>query len=169
MILENNNTIDTLSCFVSGRQFSILGVYNPICRKNTLLFENISVNSLTPINIFNLGKNSNGLGCGLTFKEIEIYSTTDQIIYIYFNTDLLNSNFLPISDVETILLKDTSSTSCTNGINIWSSIIQKNKLCISNLECLPNVTNFENISFKIKGRTEITGTVDIVLRYLEEW
>lgn len=167
--LDNNTNTTAAECYVSGRQYSILGEYIPKYRSIPILLEDVNIDSLSYINILNLQKSINGIGSGSYIDNIKVYSTTDQVVQLWFNTTLTASSFGGIPDTESLFLMDTSSTAYANGHIIWSSLIPANTHMEYNLKNLPNITNNEILSFVVKAKTVTTGNINMIVTLSEEW
>lgn len=134
-----------IAVYVAGRQFSILGSYEPIYRSNGVN----TLNVVCPINIFkpiiSIQKhNINQLNIRTLLTDLTIKTTKDTLIQIRSKTTLTNSSFTTIPNAETTIEYDTTADIVSSGILLWCDIIPEN---------IHTKIHFENINIDI---TQVT-------------
>ena len=184
--IDNNGTATAYSLFVGGRQYSIIGKYNPEFRVTSERRRISNVTStLTPVISF-LRKAVFPAGSGRTnsvqvdLEEINIISTTDLSFQVLLGGTLDGTfvNYPTANTIiptnETALLVNNSSTTITGGEVVLQGITAGNKGGTNIL------ASKELLDFTLPENTFVTlavsniggggsNTVDVVFRVSESW
>lgn len=142
----NNGTINSspATVFIAGRQYSLLGTYNPMFRMNGIY----SLNKICPINvstpILSIQRDLLHLSFKTILSDISINVSHDTYIEIRSQTILINSSFTSIPNAETCIEYDISATGVSLGTILWCDVIPQN---------VPTKIKFENIDLHFKQIT----------------
>lgn len=112
--------------FIAGRQYSILGTYNPVYRNNGIY----SLNKVCPINMFtpilSIQKNKNHANFKVLLSNLSIFVSQDTYIEVRSQTTLTNSTFTQILNAETCIEYDINADTVSSGLILWCGIIPQN-------------------------------------------
>ncbi len=182
--INNDGTASALQVFVGGRQYSILGNYNPTFRITSERRTITTTTTLTPVISFQR-KTEFPAGSGrpnsvsVTLEGIDLV-TTDDIYYQVLLGGTLNGSFVNfptattnIPNSETALLVNTTSTTLTGGQvllqGLAASAAQGNNRVLASASLL----DFElpDTAFVTLAVATFTGSGSLVatFRVTEEW
>jgi hypothetical protein len=173
--LANNGTNATSTMYVAGRQYSVLGGFDPVTRINSTYVLAKNVNSSTVFQpIISIRRKTGYTGNPVNHFEFDVSATTDLVIQIRTSVTLTGSAFSAPTDTSatnTAVEADSSATVMTGGILLWCGLITGDTKTTSNTDKMAlsyNMTEQDILTFCAKGQTS-TGTVNIAVRWKEEW
>lgn len=167
---KNNGTLQNSSVYLAGRQFSMMGQYNPSRRTNSFYrYNSFNPTSFTPL--FSLQRKSNYLACNVILESIDIQVSGDTLLQIITNSSLTTPNFINIPTAsESALLCDSASVSYSNGNIIYNLIIFAGTNVCKNLKNYNiNLIETNPITIITKSLTGILSTITVCLTWTEEW
>lgn len=173
--LDNNGTSGALSMQVAGRQYSLLGKYDPIIRIASHYTTSTSISSIANfIPIISIRRKTGYLGTPIKILSFDIISSSNIFIQVRTMTSLTGAVFGNISDTasaDTAMEADTTATVVTGGKPIYTALTTgDNKSSnISTVDINYNLTEYSIITLCAKGVSAINGSVTAVLRWTEEW
>jgi hypothetical protein len=176
--LNNNGTSGTHSSHVAGRQYSLLGKYQPLYRTLSHFVTNITINSSTTfLPVLSMRRKADFIGVPIKLMSVDAIATRDMIVQIKVNTTLTGASFgnlIDISAADTAAEVDTSATSISNtGIPIYTALVDGSNTSVT--------TNLSDLAFDLPDSYIVTvsaravsggllnGVVSVVLRWGEEW
>lgn len=80
--MANNGTVANRSIYVAGRQFSLLGKYNPIYRLNSVYATAATVNSTTFVPIISIRRKTGYLGNPIKLDQCDFIASANMIIQV---------------------------------------------------------------------------------------
>jgi hypothetical protein len=171
--LANNGTVSSKQAFVAGRQYSIIGKYEPIVRMNSTYVIDASV-TLSPRPIMSLRRKIGFLGNPVSSLQADFIASTDQIIQVIVNVGLTGSVFISPSDipsVDTAVERDIVATAYTGGNIIWTGFItgDNRTAAINSLNLKYVFTEYDIVTIVSRGISSTNGKLSVVARWTEEW
>lgn len=172
---RNNGTTATTNVYVAGRQYSLLGKYEPILRIVSSYVFGKNINSTANfIPILSIRRKQGYVGNPVRAMQGDFIATTDQIVQVRVNTVLTGAAFTTPRDMvasDTAVECDTSATAITNGIPIWTGLVTGDQRgsAGNTLDIKYNLTEYEIMTICSKGVSTTNGTIGLVLRWTEEW
>jgi hypothetical protein len=122
--VSNNNSTVPCVAFVGGRQFSVIGQYNPQKRYNMNYTYNKSINSSTATPLISVKKTQAYTAGRADINVIKINTTVDTLLTLTYNPTLTptGSFTMPTNVSESGIITNTSSTEISGGTIVWSDI-----------------------------------------------
>lgn len=162
---------------VGGRQYSVIGRYNPNRRVNGEIAEGVSASS-TIVPLVTLRRKSSFQTVSVKVEGLDIITNNSILVEIRTNTSgLTNSSFGTPSNTtaaETAVEADTSATAVSGGEILWRGIFaggSGNKQGISRVDTINfdfiRTNNVSVVARKLSGEND--ASVDCVFRVREEW
>lgn len=175
--LESNGTTGTQSAKVAGRQYSLLGKYNPIYRLNSSYRVGVNVSSTTTfIPIMSIRRKQGYLGNSIKAFECDMTSGAEMIIQFRTSATLTGDSYTTPNDTnanDTAVEYDASATAVTGGVPIWTGLISGETRASNKTSLLISydLTNFNPMTICAKLVTATPGgaILNTVLRWTEEW
>lgn len=174
--LSNNGTAATTSVQVAGRQFSVMGKYEPITRINSNIVVGRSINSLTTfIPMISIRRKAGYEGNAISKFIADFIASHDLVIQIRVGTTLTGAVFSTTYNStaadDTAIESDTTATTVTGGIPIWTGLVDgSNTTTVSYFEGLSfNLSEFQILTLMARGVSSTNANVTSVLRWTEEW
>lgn len=170
--IVNNGTAARGQLFVAGRQYSVIGKYNPLYRINSVVRVAAPVNSLANFtHVISVRRKQGYIGNGIKVSGLDAIASTNQIIQLRTGATLTGANFQPLQDQldnETALQQDQSTSSVSGGVVIWTGIVDRSTA--QRLEDFTYVlTEFKAVTVCAKAISQANGTLTCCLRLSEEW
>ncbi|NBX51813.1 hypothetical protein EBT25_18200, partial [bacterium] len=167
-------TAGTRSVYVAGRQYSLLGKYEPISRINAAYRFSRSINSTsTFLPVISIQRKTGFLGTPVRAVQCDFLATSDQLIQLRIGTTLTGANFTTPAETnanDTAVQVDTSATGVSGGIPIWMSVITGNNQTIaSSLNIAYNLTEYQILTVCSRAISATNGSLGVVIRWTEEW
>ncbi len=162
------------SVYVAGRQYSLLGKYEPITRINAAYRFSRAINSTsTFLPIMSIQRKTGFLGTPVRAIQCDFLATTDQLVQLRINTVLTGANFVNPAETnpnDTAVQVDQSATAVTGGIPIWMGVITGDaKSVASSLNIAYNLTEYQILTVCSRALSATNGSLGIVIRWTEEW
>lgn len=168
----NSTTTDAFDVFVSGRQYSVLGNYEPIFRLVSAfrLEEPITA---TFEHILSIRKKSNYLELPCYIESVSVLSDSDVLVQIRTGASLTAPSYQTPQNVsvsETGVEYDVSSTAISGGNALWSTFVSGTRN--------DNSTNSLPIRFELLEQQPISvvcrtisgnATISTIVKWVEEW
>lgn len=173
--LSNNGTTGTLSMHLSGRQYSVIGRYNPIERECSTYVTSKAINSTSVfVPILSIKKKSGYLGTPVKILSFDIINSTDIIFQIRVRSTLTGASFgnlVNIDPADTAIEFDSSASAMTGGIPIFSRILSGDSKATSStaLGFSFMLTEYDSVTVCAKGTTLSNGSATCLLKWTEEW
>lgn len=152
-----------VSVYVAGRQCSVLGTCEHNSRNigENVLNKNITSDLTSILNLRNITTYQGQL------QNINIKTTKDALIEIRINTTLSSTNFNTKENYYSVMQSDTTSNVVTDGIILWSNIVESGKCAFFDLT--NTIYKFDNISVCVKS-LDGPGVVNYLhLNWSENW
>lgn len=172
--IENNGTASLGELFVAGRQYSVLGKYIPIYRLNGAFRISCPINSTTTfLPVLSVRRKAGTNSVAVKISGMDMNSTTTQLVQIRVGTTLTNSSFATLPDqdpTETVMEVDTTATTVTGGVIIWTGLVSSDKSAVQKLEDFTYlITEYSNVTLCARGTNATNGSMSVCLRMSEEW
>lgn len=167
--LKNNGTVANTSVYVAGRQFSVLGNYNPLIRTISMhkYLATISHEVFTPI--FSIKRNNDYAGCTVKISDVHIKASVDCEIKIVTGCTLNTPSWINLPNYsESACHIDLSSTSYTGGMYVFSLICFAGESIEHELKNL-HLNEDLPLTMSCKSLTGQNGNVTIRLDWDEYW
>ncbi|MCP1156945.1 hypothetical protein NKS29_04040 [Bacillus infantis] len=182
--VENNGTASPLSLFVGGRQYSIIGEYDPVFRITSERRQVTATTTLTPVisfqrkAIFPAGSGRPN-SVSVKLEGVDLLPTTD--IYFQILLDpVINGTFVDfptattnIPSNETALLVNTTSTTLTGGQVVFQGLAASGAPGNNRVLVSAELLDFElpDDSIVTLAIATFTGTSSVIsaFRVTEEW
>ncbi len=172
---DNGGDEKDISIFVGGRQFAVLGRYDPN-RRQTPQENTASINtSETPLVTFRKKSDRKSQAKSGKVGGLGVASDTNAIITIFLDATLSGANFTDVSNIatsETAFEADTTATSLSGGTVIDKTIVSGGTGNTSNLAGIRNlgIDLPEETTVTLSARAiSGTGTASAVFTIEEEW
>lgn len=175
--VSNGGTATAFSAYVGGRQFSIVGKYNPNQRTTAANRMNVAAIGSTVVPFLTLRKKSTFLDVPFRLQGIDIVTTSDALVQVYLASTLTGASFGSIPNTvesETCLELDTSATAMSGGHVIYSFFVgasgSGNSRTGSDGESGLSINLPESQTVTLAIRS-LTGTITAsgLMRMSEEW
>lgn len=171
--LQNNGTVATRSSFVAGRQYSLLGKYDPITRVNSAYRTGISVNSSTTfVHIVSIRRKTGYLGNPIKAFSVDAIATSDVILQIRTQCTLTGPSWVAPNDTnasDTAIECDTTSSAVTGGKPIWTGLLGGTRGVTSRLEIDFDLPEYDTLTLVAKSVTGGNNVMSCVFRWTEGW
>lgn len=173
--MRNNGTTASANTYVAGRQYSLLGKYEPIFRVvSTYVFGKNANSTANFIPVLSIRRKQGYVGNPVRAFQSDFLATTDQIIQFRVNGALTGASFTTPRDMvasDTAIECDTSATAITNGIPIWTGLVTGDQKVSSanTYDVKYNLTEYEILTICVKAVSVTIGTLGVVMRWTEEW
>lgn len=174
LVVANNGTAGSNLAYMSGRQYSLMGKYEPIFRPGGTYVSNISINStsvFTPV--MSVRRKTAYAGVPIRIRSADIVTSTQQLIQVRVGGTLTGAVWGNVQDQdpkETGIEVDTTATVITGGYVLWVGYMDPNR---NTLRAIDNIDEFnlqEQLPVTICARTTgNAGTVSVAFRWVEEW
>lgn len=173
--VENGDTASNLDLFVGGRQYGVLGRYNPTSRviSEERTGVTVATTGITPLIAIRFKDAFKGRA--VIPSGIDILTTSDLSVRTYYNGSLTSASFGDVSDTEvaeTAMEVDVAATAYTAGDKSWSggkSGGGGNKTVAGRSE-LPGIPLAPDDTFVLAAQAiDAEATVDAWLRWEEAW
>jgi hypothetical protein len=173
--LANNGTVATSSVKVAGRQYSLLGRYNPVIRINCAYRLNQKLNSLSFVPILSLRRKTGYEGNSVKVQDIDIIGAGEIIVQIRTMGTIYGASYKTPTDTDpenTAIEYDESATSIEGGIPIWTGLIAGDaRASINNVSFTYDMISREPLTICARLIKSVAGGAEFstVLRWSEEW
>lgn len=165
---SNAGSISNYQVHIGGRQYSIIGKYNPTVRYNSFYRYNRSIGT-TLIPIISLRKITSMKSCRACLTSLKINTTVDVEIQILFDATLNSAIYNNPSNItESSFQQDINSTNMSSGHIIWSTVVFAGESVID----LPNDFKFlGSRPVTIAGRilNTLPGVISAITSIEEHW
>jgi len=160
------------SIFVGGRQFSIVGTFNPPSRISPLYsIGRAYTNIATPV--FALRRKATHVGIGLRLQGYDLLLSSDAYMLVTMGATITGGVWGTPDNMiasETALETNTTFTAASGGVPIYGSLINRASMVESILQKV-TISETDAMLFTItalsgQGNQSVTG---MILRISEEW
>lgn len=173
--LANNGTTATTSVKVAGRQYSVIGRYNPVIRVNCAYRLNQKLTSLSFVPIMSLRRKNGYKGTSARIQNFDIIGAGEMVVQIRTMGTLTGAQYQTPNDTDadnTALEYDESATSIEGGIPIWTGLIAGDaRASINNISFAYDLISREAITICARLIKSVSGGAEFstVVRWSEEW
>lgn len=174
--ISNGDTTDDLTLYVTGRQFSVLGEYNPTRRFTSdyrLQLGSVGTTFLPTVSFRKKSTRANGT---IRLGTIEVITDADILYQVRLNATLTGASYGTPTDTtatETFVESDTSATAVSNGELLYQGLIAAGGGSRSELGGITNlpisVPAAQPITLCVRRVSGSNATVDVVFQLIEEW
>ena len=166
---SNSESVNNKNVYVGGRQYSLIGKYNPTVRYNSFYKYSDSFGTTTKP-ILSLKKISTMKPCRSRVNSIKVNTNVDTELSVVFDGTLNTSNYIVPSNVtESSIIQDTTATSVSGGFMLWTTII----FASDGTTTIDLPEDFKNIGIRpttITGRSlGTTGNITAIATVEEHW
>lgn len=174
VVVANNGTAASNIAYVSGRQYSLLGKYEPVFRPMGTFVSGVSVNSSTIfVPVISIRRKSAYVGVPVRIRTADIVTSTQQLVQVRAGGTLTGAVWGNVQNQdpnETGIEVDTSATAITGGNILWVGFMDPARNTLRAIEEIDEFNMQERLPVTICSRTTgQSGTADVAFRWVEEW